>query len=93
MKETVLNSITTLKRHGKITSSVFLIKYFLMMTKISYFMINFLYKIEILQLNMLKLFETPFFFSFLFKIKNFPVFFLPKFSNFRFLQVKWHPCI
>ena len=53
--KTMLNCIETLKRNYKATLNVFLRKIFLVMTKVFIFMIDFLCKIEILLLSMLKI--------------------------------------
>ena len=68
MKETVLNCIKILKRYCKVTLNVFFIKtFFGDDKKMLLYMIDFLWQIEFLLMNMLKLLKAP---SFLFKISQ-----------------------
>ena len=90
------------KRYCKATLNAFLNKKLIILTRTKkIYMINILCHIKNFLLNMQKLFKIPgflvifvqnsrFFTKFL-KFKVFPVFYLPKLSNFRFLQVKWQP--
>ena len=88
----MLNNIKILKRYFKVTLNVFNNKKkFLMMTKKIYLYDRFLCQIEVLLINMLKLFNIPSFSGFpFFFCKNcqIPVFFFV----FQGFQVKWQPC-